>query len=112
MKMMTVRSIEVFSGAPLRELKSIIRKALHTEIKVFVFGSFARGDFLPESDIDILIAVPDDILEQKKNQIREIVWKYSDRYNVIISPVIVSFSDLENSSLPLIRKAMEEWVEI
>ena len=109
---MTVKSIEAFSGVPLRDLKNAINEALHTEVKVFVFGSFARGDFLPESDIDILIAVPDDILEQKRNQIRKVVWEYSDRYNAPISPVIVGFSDLEDSSIPLIRKAMEEWVEI
>jgi len=45
--------------AKLRETLSEIAsnlKAKHPEVKdLFLFGSFARGDYTPESDIDILI---------------------------------------------------------
>lgn len=42
--------------------------------KIYLFGSFARGDFGPESDLDILVVVPDgvDLMSANKEAYRQL----------------------------------------
>jgi predicted nucleotidyltransferase len=42
----------------IKEVVKIIRRYLPEEYKIFLFGSWASGDALPESDIDIGILGP------------------------------------------------------
>ena len=57
---MTLESIERLSGTPLRKLRKRIERIIKP-VRVLVFGSYARGDFHEESDVDVLIVVSDDI---------------------------------------------------
>ena len=51
------------SDSLLRQMAAEIREEI-PEAEVRLFGSHARGDARPESDIDLLITVPDDWLAQ------------------------------------------------
>jgi len=56
----SVRIISVDHESLIHTLKekSISIKADHPEIiKILLFGSFSKGNFLPESDIDILLII-------------------------------------------------------
>jgi predicted nucleotidyltransferase len=53
----------------LKKIKREAKKILGKKTKVFIFGSFVRGDFGPQSDIDVLIIsenLPDDFDERAK----------------------------------------------
>jgi hypothetical protein len=38
-----------------KKIKEIAQKILKAKVKVLIFGSIVRGDWTPDSDIDILI---------------------------------------------------------
>jgi len=62
--------------AIVQEVLLIIRKYLHEEYRVLVFGSWARGDALPTSDIDIGILgekkAPFEAMVRIRSQVRGI----------------------------------------
>lgn len=71
----------------------------HTDNKavVILYGSEARGDARPDSDIDVLILVDGDHLSPKRAEtytepLNEIEWNSG----VLISPMVVLKKDWEN----------------
>lgn len=44
----------------LPQLANAIVEAIHP-VKILLFGSYARGDFRPESDVDLLVVIRDDV---------------------------------------------------
>jgi predicted nucleotidyltransferase len=67
----------------VRRLKLRLQKA--TPIRqIVVFGSRARGDAAPDSDLDVFIEVPD-LDARLRRQISEIAWEVSLDEEIIIS---------------------------
>lgn len=58
---MTTTPLSTISDALLRQMAAEIREEI-PEAEVRLFGSHARGDARPDSDIDLLITVTDDWL--------------------------------------------------
>jgi predicted nucleotidyltransferase len=62
----------------LKKIKKEAEKISGKKTKVFIFGSFVRGNFGPQSDIDVLIVsenLPEDSDEMKKRDFLRIKWK-------------------------------------
>jgi predicted nucleotidyltransferase len=81
---------------------------------VVLYGSYARGDYHDESDIDLMITLNDGQL----NSITE-VWSLSDlqvdfldRYGKIISPLVVPHRQYEYSFGPIYQNARQEGILI
>lgn len=60
--------------------------------KVILYGSYARGDFQPDSDIDVMVLVDTDregvsALEKK---ICDVTYDFNDEYGTDIMPVVQS----------------------
>ena len=68
------------------ELKNIYGKHLQS---VILYGSYARGDFNEESDIDIMILLnlSDEKIEEYRHQLSERTYEYYMRYNLDIKPI-------------------------
>ena len=60
----------------LAEIQKIY--GLHLK-SVILYGSYARGDYTPESDVDIMILVdlPDDELDQYADELAEVGFEYN-----------------------------------
>jgi predicted nucleotidyltransferase len=63
-----------------------------------VFGSRARGDAAPDSDMDIFIEVPA-LTKQLRTQIDDIVWEIGFEHDLVITTLITSTALLINSPL-------------
>ncbi len=91
----------------LREIKNFINQTFE-ESKVFIYGSKASGEPTQESDLDLLIIVPNLDWKVKKkiiNKITEINWKYDTN----ISPVIVSKEEwIKYPTMPLFQEVKEK----
>lgn len=79
-----------------------------------VFGSRARGDADEYSDMDVFFEVEslDSVLKEK---ISEIVWEVGFNNYTVISPLIFTRDELENSPLrssPIVEAIAEEGVAV
>lgn len=60
-----------------------------------LFGSRARGDAEPDSDMDILVIV-DDLTEEIEDYISECAWEAGFESGIVVVPVVFSRNDWEN----------------
>jgi len=67
-----------------QESKSVLH---HHLIAEYLFGSYARGTYTSESDIDILLLV-DQLTPDIRRQMSHLATDYSLQYNIYISPII------------------------
>jgi len=60
--------------------------------KVILFGSYARGDYDKESDIDVLLMLNEDeiSLEKYSDKITDIVVELELKYDVVLSTILQS----------------------
>lgn len=70
---------------------SEVKKIYGTHLKqVILYGSYARGDFNVDSDVDIMILV--DLPEEKVNsfsdELSELVFEYNVTYNIWFMPIV------------------------
>jgi nucleotidyltransferase-like protein/uncharacterized protein UPF0158 len=77
--------------------------------QVLLFGSWARGDAHPESDIDLLVVL--DEVESTWNELRRmdpILWRHSLENDTVISATPVAEADLKRPSVPILIRAKAE----
>jgi len=96
-----------------RDLKSKLSGIVEL-IDFKVFGSRARGDADEYSDMDVFFAV--EALDcALKDKISEIVWEVGFNNYTVISPLIFTREELENSPLrssPIVEVIAEEGVAV
>lgn len=85
-------------------------------VKIILYGSYARGDYQKESDIDIVAIVQGD--REKLQQGLKSVWDVSSdlelEYGTIVSPTVIPFAEYEQykNDLPYYRNIEHEGVEV
>lgn len=96
-----------------RELKEKLSQIV--EIVDFrIFGSRARGDNDEYSDLDVYIVVRD-INEELEKKISEISWQVGYDNYIIISPLVYTLDDIQNTpqrSSPIVKVIQEEGIPI
>ena len=80
---------------------------------VLVFGSWARGDAQPESDIDLLVVL-DEVPSRSRELARmdSVMWRHSLANDAVITEIPVSESEFGQSDAPLLVRAREEGVPV
>ena len=82
--------------------------------KIILFGSYARGDYDSESDVDVMLLVKDDDAEIKKMD-RTVIHATGDidlEHSVLLSPIIVNRDRYYRyvNDLPFYRSVQQEGV--
>lgn len=101
----------------LQKLGSVYRAVYGNQIvKIVLYGSYARGDFEPESDIDVVALVQGD-REKLQKQLRQVWDKSSDlevEYGTILSPTVIPYDEFMQyeNDLPYYRNIAKEGVEL
>ncbi len=94
------------------ELKMLLGDKLK---KVILYGSYSRGDYVTESDIDIIALVdepqPD---ERYEEDILEIMVDLSIKYDVVLSLFLESEMEYEEAKTykPFLKRIEKEGIEI
>ena len=101
----------------LKEIAAIYRKVFGEDIvKIVLYGSYARGTFDAESDIDIVAIVKGE-REELQRKLRE-VWVLSSdlelEYETILSPTVIPYEEFEKyrNDIPYYRNIEEEGIRI
>ena len=80
----------------VKEIRATIYKSAPTATAI-LYGSEARGDASPESDIDVLILLDGDKRDIKReDEISGALYEIELNYGVIISPMIMLKKQWEN----------------
>ncbi|MCU0285227.1 MAG: nucleotidyltransferase domain-containing protein [Acidobacteria bacterium] len=66
------------------ELKQVLIERLGRGIELYLYGSVARKDYGPQSDIDILLLVPGKVDTNLKEEIIDLAFYIEIKYNVVI----------------------------
>ena len=91
-----------------QQIKNIYQEQL---VKLILFGSQAKRQAKPESDIDILVVLKDKLINDKQHQ--EIINLISDlclEYEVLISCVYVSEPQFNQEKSPLLLNIEREGI--
>jgi predicted nucleotidyltransferase len=104
--------VEPWLAELLTEIKHGLEQTYGGRLQgVYLFGSRARGEGAPDSDVDILIVL-DEVTHYygELERTAELVARLSLRYDVSISRVFLSISDWRKGEGPFLLTAREDAV--
>jgi len=82
--------------------------------QVWLFGSKARGEDTPHSDVDIMVVLHDSVKIEKipgnNPEKFELAMDILTRYNELISPMEYPLADFKSNRIPLHRNVKQEGV--
>ena len=91
------------AGQAATELRDLYADRL---VRVVLYGSQARGEAGPESDIDLLVVLRDmDSPWEELRRMDELLWGLSLRYDVTLSALPVTESQFDQSAKPVLVEA-------
>lgn len=96
-----------------RELKERLSEVVDL-VDFRIFGSRAQGNADEYSDMDVFIEV-ETLDRNLKEKIREITWEVGFKHLIVISPLIFTRYEMEDSPLrssPIVRNIVEEAVMV
>jgi predicted nucleotidyltransferase len=81
--------------------------------RVVLYGSWARGDAHPESDVDLLVVL-DEVRSRRDELARmsDVLWRHSLEHDVVVTEFPVSESEYRESDEPLLVRARAEGVPV
>jgi len=95
------------------EFKDEIKKIAKTNLKqVVLFGSFARGEAVEGSDIDLLLIFYTKPSSEVIQKIRELSSTLSLKYDVVISEFLFTEEEFESYKTPFLMNVKKEGVVI
>lgn len=101
----------------LDEFTVLVKKCFGENLKsIIVYGSYARGDYNENSDIDIMILVslPEEEIKLSENSIYDGAFDLELKYGKVLSPVVKNqeFFEYWSDTLPFYRNIKVEGVKI
>ena len=98
----------------LHELRAALRTLYGARLRSLVlFGSHARGEATPESDMDVLV-----VLQKAKNTSLEasrlvpLIAKLNLKYGILLACLPIDLAEYEKGSTPLLRNVHREGVQV
>lgn len=84
-------------------------------VKIVLYGSYARGDYCNDSDIDIVAIVRGEraVLQEGLKQVWDISSDLELEYGTIVSPTVIPYEEFEKykNDLPYYKNIQSEGVE-
>jgi predicted nucleotidyltransferase len=89
-----------------RDLRKLYGERLTS---VVLFGSWARGDAQPESDIDLLVVLDRvDAVWDELRRMDPVLWRHSFDNDTVVTALPVATSDFEKRNRPVLARAQTE----
>ena len=85
----------------------MIQHRYHTEPKVMMYGSYAKGYANPDSDIDVAVILPGSDITDRWEQSADL-WSDIRKVSVLIEPVLME----DNEDSMLYREVMRTGVTV
>ncbi|MFH1963718.1 MAG: nucleotidyltransferase domain-containing protein [bacterium] len=96
-----------------KKLRGELKKQFN-KIDVMVYGSRARGDSEPDSDLDVCVIV-DNFNKTTRDKVFTIAWELSLEEGVVITPLIFGQKEWQNSPIiesPIYKNIQREGIKV
>jgi predicted nucleotidyltransferase len=101
-------SLEEITARVKRKFENLFQDDL---ITLVLFGSQARGEATPESDIDVLVVLRDkQIRDNKREEVIDFIADLCLEFGVLVSCVYVSKAQFETEKSPLLLNVRREGI--
>jgi predicted nucleotidyltransferase len=98
--------LEAIVSSAAGELRSLYGPRLR---RIALFGSWARGEATPESDIDLLVVLDAMVSPWEELRAMEpILWRHSLEHDTVVTAVPVTEQELEDLRSPALERARDE----
>lgn len=77
---------------------------------IMLYGSKARGDFLEESDIDLLFIADGNIPRSIRDEMSDIIYNHELANDIVVSAIFISESEFKNKLSLFLRKIRKEGI--
>jgi predicted nucleotidyltransferase len=84
----------------ISELKEGLNSRYKDFTGIYFFGSRSRENFSDESDLDLVLTFERNIDRDFKNEVRDFVYDYALKYNVVIDSHIYNLNEILNPITP------------
>jgi|WetSurMetagenome_2_1015567.scaffolds.fasta_scaffold1315142_1 uncharacterized protein len=93
----------------LRRFKQSLAEKVQLS-EVILFGSRARGDAKPDSDMDVLVFLDEPVSKQSREIVSDYAWELGFEAGIVVVPVVVSREKWEHGpdQASLLAKAVRE----
>ena len=111
---MSIRQIPGAITRALEELQEALAQVYGERLRgIYLYGSYARGDFQPDSDVDVLIVLEGSVLPGREiDRIGDRVADICLAHNVLIATFPVSEEWLRERKSPLFENVRREGVRL
>ena len=93
-----------------KKLRRQLADALGQSVQVILFGSYARGDSTAESDIDVLVMLPD-IRKNTLDTVLEIAWEIGFEAGKVLSVIPATHEEMSTlSASPFFQTVQREGI--
>ena len=101
----------------LEQYTEILQKIYGKHLKtVILYGSYARGDYRDDSDIDIMILVDstEDTIKQKGRMVSDITFDFNLDHDIMIMPIVKNVNHFQYwlPADPFYKNVKNEGVEL
>ena len=101
----------------LEEFVKSVKECLGADVQsIVLYGSYARGDFNSQSDLDIMILVKssDSDIKRNENSVYDCAFDLELKYGKVISPIIKNqqFFEYWADTLPFYKNIVNEGVRV
>jgi len=76
--------------------------------RLILYGSYARGEATPESDIDVLVVVDGKTNSEDRERAHEVMHHFTKKHKLNVSPLVTSQERFDTYNQPLYRNVREE----
>jgi predicted nucleotidyltransferase len=81
--------------------------------QVRLYGSSARGDEDPDSELDLLVVLADRVdFWSVRSSMDEILWRHTLESGIVVSALPVSADDVASTTKPALRRAIDDGVAV
>jgi DNA polymerase sigma len=79
----------------LEQFRALLRERLQVH-RVILFGSRARGDADPQSDLDVVVVLEDGIDVSAREYVSDCAWEAGFAHGIVVVPVVFTRGEWEH----------------
>ncbi len=94
----------------IKQISSMLKSKYSDFNGVYFYGSRARGDYITDSDYDLIFIFQREITWKFKEEVRHLIYEYEDKYDIFIDAKVISSREIDLNRMPFIQNVKKEGI--